>query len=165
MTIKTTIRITGSEIEWVRPDGSTEFTFDCDSITNPATRQQLFLYGVKQVLADGGAVGRDIPADERLAKMEKRASALRDGTWGFRDGHGTPTKTAAWQDQFAALVAVGALPDTSDVRDAFKSLKPSERDAALATAPGAREEYEARRNAKSAPIDGAALLARLAAKA
>jgi hypothetical protein len=160
---KSTIRITGSEITWVRPDGSEEFTIDTDTITNPAMRHQLFMYGAKQVIADGGAVGRNVPDEERIGKMEKRARALRDGTWGFRDGHGTPAAVPAWQDQFAALVAVGALPDAADVREAFKSARPTERVAMLAASPEAQAHYDA--NRPTARIDGSALLARLAAKA
>lgn len=151
-------------IEWVRPDGSIEFLFDTSDIHNGDIYRWLLFYGVKQVLADGGAVGRDVPAAERIAKMEKRARALIDGTWSFRDGHATirTDRTSDSAMMFAALVAVGIVPDIPEARETWKNLKPTQRRAAFdAAGDAAKAHYDAAAAAaaRSTPIDGAALLA------
>lgn len=151
-------------IEWVRPDGSIEFLFNTSDIRNGEIYRWLLFYGVKQVLADGGAVGRNVPAAERLAKMEKRARALIDGTWSFRDGHGSRATPAASDSamMFAALVAVGIVPDIPEARETWKNLKPTQRRAAFdAAGDDAKAHYDAAASAaaRATPIDGAALLA------
>lgn len=153
-------------IEWVRPDQTVEFTFHTCAILGDDMRRWLLFYGIKQVLADGGAVGRDVPAAERLAKMEKRARALIDGTWSFRDGHGSAATPAASDSamMFAALVAVGIVPDIPETRETWKALKPTQRRAALdAAGDAARTEYDrlVSAAARATPIDGAALLAKM----
>lgn len=166
---RSTVRITSlgtdrDQIDWVTHDGRVEFTFDTNDL-HPSLQRAVLAYGLKQILADGGAVGRDVPDEERIAKMSKRARALMEGTWGFRDGHGTPAKAADWQLQFAALVAVGALPDVDTIRLAFRERKPAERRAMLEAAPGALDEYNARKAPATSGIDGSDLLARLTASA
>jgi hypothetical protein len=152
-------------IEWVRPDQTVEFTFHTCAIVNDDIRRWLLFYGVKQVLADGGAVGRDVPAAERLAKMEKRARALIDGTWSFRDGYATgrTNRTSDSAMMFAALVAVGIVPDIPEARESWKALTPTQRRAAFdAAGDGAKAHYDAATAAaRVTPIDGAALLAKM----
>jgi len=148
-------------IDWVKPDGSVEFSFDTSNCRID-TINLLIAYGAKQVLADGGAVGRNIPDAERLAKMEKRARALMDGTWAFRDGHGTPRPEADASVMFACLVEAGVVPDDADIRTAWKAAKPTERRAMLNAAPEAKRLFDERTAPK---VDGAALLARLTASA
>lgn len=157
---------TNSVLEWMRPDGSVEFTFDTSTIA-PSLDAAVRAYGAKQILADGGAVGRGIPEEERLAKMTKRANGLTDGTWQFRDGHGTVTSTTSNSAaMYAALVAVGIMPGTPETLAAWRSLKPAERAAVLDHAGAdARAEYERRRTEAAPRIDGATILARLAAGA
>jgi hypothetical protein len=47
-------------------------------------RDAVFAYGVKQIIADGGALEKGAGLGEKVAMMEKRADALRNGTWGTR---------------------------------------------------------------------------------
>jgi hypothetical protein len=164
---RTTVRITAlgnghATIDWVLPDGGVEFTFNTADLS-PSLQRAVLCYGIKQIIADGGAVGRDVPDGERIAKMSKRADALVRGTWGFRDGHGTPAAIPDWQIAFEALVAVGALPDVDHIREAFRARKPAERLAMLKTRPDALREYNERKTPTN--IDGTDLLASLAAKA
>ena len=164
---RTTVRITelgpdDTRIDWVQPDGSIEFTFNVSDL-HPSLTRAVLVYGLKQVIADGGAVGRDVPEAERLCKMEKRARALRDGTWSFRDGHAPAAATPDWQIAFDALVDVGALPPVDSVREAFRATKPAERMAMLRTHPDALRTYNERKAPTS--INGADLLARLTARA
>lgn len=166
-TTKTRIRITPTDandyvIEFVRPDESIEYSFDTADVHSDL-RGPAFAYGIKQILQDGGAVGKDIPAPERRAQFEKRASSLVTGTWSYRDGHGTPKDEPDYAKMLAALISTGTLPDVPEVHAAWKAAKPAERRAMLDAAPDARAAYEASRPA--AKIDGAALLARLTAKA
>lgn len=152
-----------SALEWIGPDGVTEFQFQTSELHDNLW-QQVIAYGLKQIIADGGAVGRDVPAAERRAKMEKRAAALRNGTWSFRDGHGSSATPAASDSamMFAALVAVGIVPDIPEARETWKNLKPTQRRAAFdAAGDAAKAHYDAAAAAaaRATPIDGAALLA------
>jgi len=168
---KSKIRVTfvtddDATLEWLRPDGTVEFVFETVSI-DPTKRGAAFVYGVKQILADGGAVGRDVPETERLAKMEKRAAGLINGTWAFRDGHGAGTTIASDSSaMYAALCAVGILPKTAETLFTWRSLKPAERRAVLEHAGhAAKAKYEEICGATSRAIDGASILDRIRALA
>lgn len=161
---RSTVRITpyteqptDATLQWVHPDGSIEFEFDTMDLPD-AIRASALFYGIKQILADGGAVGRDIPAAERIAKMDKRARALRDGTWAFRDGHGTPKAETDSATMYAALVAVGAFADNAAARETWKAAKQRERAALFYGNPEAVAHAAA---AKPAAPSAADLLARL----
>lgn len=152
---RSTIRITGSIIDFVRPDGSIEFQFDTDEI-HADLRPAVFAYGAKQILADGGAVGRNVPDAERIAKMHKRATALTSGAWGFRSGHPTERPASEFAAMYAALVAAAAFPDTAESRDLWGRMRPTEKRAVFAACPEAADHMPA-----PASVDGGALLERL----
>jgi len=160
MTTKSRIVTTVDEIQFIRPDGTTEFTFVKRNV-HESIRDAIYAYGLKQILADGGAVGRDATDEVRLNKMHKRAQSLIDGTWGYRDGTSTPTRTTSdYARQFECMVQAGLVSDDPAARAAWKSAKPAHRAAVWASdqmAP-ARDLYERSRPAAPAPTD---LLAQL----
>lgn len=157
-----TIRVTGELIEWVDERGVVEFRFNIDEI-NPNLVQSVLIYGAKQIISDGGAVGRDAPLIERIAKMDKRAASLRAGTWAFRDGHGTPRPESDSATMYAALVAVAAFADNEDARAIWKAMRPAERVAVFRDNPEAVAHAEA--NAARPTVDTDALLSKLRAAA
>lgn len=107
-----------------RASGNVFWTFRPEDVA-PALRDAVFAYGVKQILSDAmaGKSGRD--ADDAFAA---RAESLREGTWGQRRS-GLPDQLT-----FQALVALGLLPDTDDIRARWRERKPAER-AALGRRP------------------------------
>jgi hypothetical protein len=167
MTTRSTVRITtgigdqgGILLQWLRPDGHVEFTFNSMDM-HPSLEESVIAYGLKQILSDGGAVSRETPAAERLAKMEKRARGLREGTWNFRDGTAAETPKTDAALMYAAQVAAGMITDTDDTQAVWKSLKPSERRATLdAAGPTAKEYYQ---QARPAVANGASILGRMRA--
>ncbi len=156
---RSTIRVTGDLIEWVRPDQSIEFAFDVNDV-HPDLLTAVRNYGIKQILADAGAVGRNVPDEERIGKMDKRARALRDGTWNYRDGHGTPKEETLRDAQYRALVAVGAFPDSPESIQAWRDAKPAERAAVFAQFPDAAQHMP-----KAPAAVGESLIAKLRAMA
>ena len=142
---KSTITFDGSTLVFHTPEGKPEFTFPLDDI-NPSLREAAFAYGVKQILADAGAVGRSVPSEERLGRMEKRARALRDGSWAFRDGFGTPKADANYLVQFDCLAEASIIPGDDASRAAWKAMKPADRRAVWESdcAADARTLYAAR---------------------
>ena len=123
---KSTITFDGSTLVFHTPEGKPEFTFPLNDI-HQSLREAAFAYGVKQILADAGAVGRSVPSEERLGRMEKRARALRDGSWAFRDGFGTPKTDANYFVQFDCLVEASIIPGDDAARAAWKAMKPADR--------------------------------------
>lgn len=126
MTTKSKIAVTNDHITFLRPDGTEEFAFRIDSV-HPDLRDAVYAYGLKQILADAGAVGRDVPAYERLNKMETRAQSLKDGTWGFRDGSSAPTAAAQYVAQFQCMVDAGLVSGDDAARAAWKSATAAQR--------------------------------------
>jgi hypothetical protein len=107
----------GRMLEWRdRATDDVVYTFDTGDVSE-TLRDNVFLYGAKQIIADGGATGVDVPLRERINKMETRAQALRDGTWGER--RATPAANA---DLFRALVALGLVADNEEKRKQFRTL-------------------------------------------
>lgn len=109
----------GSVLRWTdRVTGSTLSVFDMEQVAD-SVRSAVFAYGVRQIIADGGA-DADSLAD-RVGKMEMRANTLVDGTWG--------TRVARFVDAdiFGAAVAAGLLPDTSEARAKWAGLEPKQR--------------------------------------
>lgn len=110
---------TGSVLRWTdRASGSTLSVFDMEHVAD-SVRSAVFAYGVRQIIADGGADADTV--GERVRKMEARASTLVDGTWGTRvarlvDG-----------DIFQAAVAAGLLPDSDEARSKWAGLEPKQR--------------------------------------
>jgi hypothetical protein len=89
------------------------------------TFRQLALYGLKQVVADGGAKAAGTSLASRVAGMEKRYAEVMAGTWSFRDGTGAAGMPDG--DVYRALIALGIADDTADRRAAWKELKPAQR--------------------------------------
>jgi len=119
--MKQTLQIvpSGTKLDWVnRADQSVAFSFDTASVSN-AVREAVFAYGVKQIIADGGAVGVNVPMSERIAKMAKRAESLVSGTYGQRQSSGGLGQHAAL---FRACVAGGLIVDSPEKRAQFKTL-------------------------------------------
>lgn len=81
------VTLVGTVLNWLRVGAAVNapaaFSFDAATV-HESLRERVYAYGVKQIIADGGALDRNASAGERLAMMEKRANALRDGTWGTR---------------------------------------------------------------------------------
>ena len=161
---KSTITFDGSTLVFHTPQGVPEFTFPLDDI-HDSLREAVFAYGVKQILADAGAVGRSVPSEERLNRMEKRARGLRDGSWAFRDGFGTPKADANYLIQFDCLAEASIIPGDDASRAAWKAMKPADRRAVWESdlASPARTIYAARAASRPAARakDVSALLARL----
>jgi hypothetical protein len=109
----------GSVLRWTdRVTGSTLSVFDMNSVAD-SVRSAVFAYGVRQIIADGGA-DADSLAD-RVGKMEARANTLIDGTWGTR------VARLVDSDIFGAAIAAGLLPDTQEARDKWTALAPKQR--------------------------------------
>jgi len=161
---KSTITFDGSTLVFHTPQGYPEFTFSLDDI-HDSLREAVFAYGAKQILADAGAVGRSVPSEERLNRMEKRARGLRDGSWAFRDGFGTPKADANYLIQFDCLAEASIIPGDDASRAAWKAMKPADRRAVWESdlASPARTIYAARAASRPAARakDVSALLARL----
>lgn len=130
-TTKSRIIVDGDHITW--PNG---VEFNANDL-HPSLQRAVLAYGIKQIISDAGAVPAGTPEGERLALMQKRADALRTGTWSFRDGTAAPAPTSRVLAQFAALVAAGVLTDDEATRDAWRGLKPTERAAVWAAHPAA----------------------------
>jgi len=74
----------GTSIAWVDAVlGSTAFQFDTREV-HKDLKDAIFFYGIKQILADGGALPDGASAAARLAAMKLRAESLKNGTWGTR---------------------------------------------------------------------------------
>jgi hypothetical protein len=164
---KSTIRTTPSTnaagdrttlIEWVRPDGTVEFDFNTGDVHLSSMFEMVVAYGVKQIISDAGAVEKGTTDAERLGKMHKRAQALRDGTWSFRDGHAAPKPAAERDAQFNALVMIGVIPE--EYRAAWNALRPTERAAVMRDNPDAQKLLDIARPT----VDGAAILSRILGK-
>lgn len=142
-------------IEFVRPDGSIEFGFD-DYNTNETVRAAVYAYGLKQILADAGAVGRGTDDETRLNKMKKRAQSLEDGTWAFRDGLSEPKPGADYARQFQCLVDAALVPNDDAARAAWKAASPAERAAVWESdaMTAARALYAARKPKPRADVSG-----------
>lgn len=131
----------GSVLNWTeRKSGAVLFSFDMGNVAQNVS-DQVFAYGVRQIIADGGADADTL--SERLAKMQVRADQLADGTWGTRvarlvDG-----------DIFAAICAVHDKPDNDETRAKWAALKPAQRRAL-----GERAEIKAWLVANSPDDDG-----------
>lgn len=107
----------GTKLEWRdRATDEAVYTFDTTEIDSKL-HDAVFIYGAKQIIADGGATGVDVPLRERINKMETRAQALREGTWGER--RATPTANA---DLYRAIVALGLVADSDEKRKQFRTL-------------------------------------------
>ena len=129
MATKTKMRVveTAGALVWSdRVSGREVFKFNIVDVA-PALHNAVFVYGVKQIIADGAA-GSDNPA----AAMKARAAMLQDGTWGTR----APRFPDA--DVWAAMIALGMTKDSADKRDKWAALKPAER-AAIGRKPNIAE--------------------------
>ena len=85
-----TITVTDKTLAWkFVANGKTALEFDASKV-HESLLERVFVYGCKQIIADGGALDKDATLDEKVAMMEKRANSLRDGTWGTRVAS-TPT--------------------------------------------------------------------------
>lgn len=97
----------GNVLGWMRvgapATNAPDITFDCAEV-HASLRDRVFAYGVKQIIADGGALDKTATPAERLAMMEKRANSLRDGTWGTRTASAPTITTEA---ALAVLRAAG----------------------------------------------------------
>jgi hypothetical protein len=90
--------------------------FSCDTNDIPAEMvERVLSYGMVQIVQDGAASASGI--DAKRASMQKRWNAILTGTWGTRAG-----KIGEHSALFAALVALGKLPETA--RAAFDALPP-----------------------------------------
>lgn len=78
-------------IQWRFADERIALEFRADEV-DAKLRDAVFAYGVKQIIADGGALDKSATIGEKVAMMEKRANALRNGTWGTRQAS-APTIT------------------------------------------------------------------------
>lgn len=102
-----TLNPTTGQIEWQRVGAPTTdepvLEFHPGDV-HASLRDRVFAYGVKQIIADGGALDKTATPAERLAMMEKRANSLRDGTWGTRTASAPTITTEA---ALAVLRAAG----------------------------------------------------------
>lgn len=115
-TPKLRITLESNKLRWTnRVSGAFLFEFPLDAV-HTSLREAVFAYGVKQIIADGGAK-TGIPG------MAARADSLVDGTWGQRSAG------LVNGDTFRALVGLGLIPDSSDARAKWRELKPAQRDA------------------------------------
>jgi hypothetical protein len=80
---------------------------------DPETRENILLYGAKQIAADGGAASKGATYAQRIDMMRDRWADVINGAWAFRDGHGAASKFPD-ADVFAALVAVGKIKITAE---------------------------------------------------
>jgi hypothetical protein len=90
-------------------------------------RDAVLRYGVKQILADAGAASRGTSEADRMARIQRRAQALRDGTWGLR-----PARALVDGEVFDAAVAAGLLQDDDASRARWAGLRKVERNAVRA---------------------------------
>jgi hypothetical protein len=111
----------GRVLEWRnRADEAVVFKFDVRAVA-PSLVDAVFAYGVKQIIADGGATGVNVPLRDRINKMSARAQSLEEGTWGERRVSTSGTHVALWN----ALVALALVADTPEKRETFKKLPAS----------------------------------------
>lgn len=110
----------GDVLEWRdRQTDRVVFSFDVRRVHADLVKPT-FRYGVKQIIADGGATGVNVPLRDRINKMATRAQSLTDGTWGERRAAAT-THESLW----AALIALNLIADTPEKRAQFKTLPAS----------------------------------------
>jgi hypothetical protein len=99
--------LNGDILEWTKvgaPVGTLPSVGFSVRDVHESLRERVFAYGVKQIISDGGALDKTATPAERIAMMEKRANALRDGTWGTRTASAPTITTDA---AIAALRAAG----------------------------------------------------------
>lgn len=157
---KSKILFDGASLTFCKPDGAPEISFSLADI-HPSLVQSVLAYGAKQIIADAGAVGRNVPDAERLGKMSKRIDGLVNGSWAFRDGFGATPAEPDYVAQFNCLSECAIIPGDDVNRAAWKSMKPAERRAVWQAdiAAPARALFESRRPKPTADVS--ALLSRL----
>lgn len=94
--------------------GAVEATFTMPD--DETTRNNLALYGYKQALSDGAATDAGTSSAARDRAMRDRDSDIQNGTWAFRDGHGTTAAKLPDALLYRAAVACNVFADTSDNR-------------------------------------------------
>lgn len=107
----------GAALQWVTDSGRVDFVFRPADVAADL-HDRVFRYGVKQILADAGALSAGASDRERLAEMGRRAESLLDGTWGER---------AIGDMTYKALVALDMIDDTPDTRAKWRELSARER--------------------------------------
>ena len=143
----------GARLEWVdRANARVVFDFAIGSVA-PSLNRAVMVYGVKQILADAGALSAGASVADRVAEMQKRAAALRNGTWG--------ESRMVEEASFLAAVGLGLIPqDSTATRDAWRKLSNAERSAV-----GLLPEVVEWKRKNAAPIDAevkTSMLAKLA---
>ena len=91
--------------------------------TLPANEEQLAnvaLYGLKQLVADGGAKDKGTSRQARKRAMDARYNSLIDGTWNMRDGIGGGGLPDA--DVYRAAIALGIATDNDERRAMWKKI-------------------------------------------
>lgn len=143
------IREYADRIEWINADGDTEVTMTLADL-DPALTSAVLRYGIKQIIADGGAMPAGSTPADRINGMLARRDALVNGTWG------TPRARMVDGDIFLAAVRAGLLADTPETRETWRGLKPTER-RAIGAMPEVREHLT-----PSPASDASSLLAKFA---
>lgn len=95
---------------------------------HPDLVQAVLRYGMKQIIADAGAMSKGASLDDRLAAMERRAAALKDGTYGLRAASVAKMPDAAVWD---AVTGLGLIEDKAENRQKWKDLGAKQRKAML----------------------------------
>lgn len=101
----------------------TEVVVTLDDVHNEL-RDAVLRYGIKQILADAAAAKAGTSTADRMARMQRRADALCDGTWGLR-----PAKAVPDAEVYAACLLLGKFADDEASRAKWVGLKKADRNA------------------------------------